>query len=79
MTEENIDLGKCFCGYPPILYRTTVCAKGCEFKAWVCECTHDEDQEIRPFVEHRVTVYGETKRQVCLRWNELFPIKKESN
>lgn len=71
-------LVSCFCGHQAASYPMRICAKGCEFSGWVVECTHDDDQEIKPFVEHRVTVYGETQAQAEQRWNELFTANNSS-
>jgi hypothetical protein len=47
--------------------------KGCTCRVWVVECSHDYDtEEPLPFVEHRLTVYGDDRTQAEKRWNDFL-------
>lgn len=60
------------CGSKPNLYETTLAHKGCFLKAHYVECDHDDEtDELFPFLEHRMTVYGSNVEEAEKRWNEV--------
>lgn len=64
---------KCpYCGGTPLSFQAPVATKGCTMNLHIVECDADEDGDCSktPFIEHRLTVYGETKEQAIERWNE---------
>lgn len=59
------------CGNTPVSYETHVEVKGCLVKVWVIECDHFDEEEPLPWVDHRLTVYGASKKEAEARWDSL--------
>lgn len=60
-----------FCGHKPSAYKVSLLIKGVGTGVWCVECAadEDEDEEIFPYAEHRITVYGIDKCEAEERWN----------
>lgn len=70
--EINLELSPCkICGQKPASYGVRLQHKGCFIEAWCVECDHDDYDEPYPFVEHRLTIYGNTANEAEDRWNEI--------
>ena len=65
-----------FCGNKPVSYGINLSKKGVTLPAWCIECSEDEEQEIFPYADHRISVYGGSKEEAEERWNFVnsFPI-----
>jgi len=68
-----------FCKQPAMSYTVNMTFKGCCQRLWVTECDCMEDIKELPYVEHQLSVYGETKEQSQERWQELTSIFKRNS
>lgn len=67
-----MEINKCIlCGKKHEPFRTNVYAKGTSLKCWIIECDEMNDINSDNWLEHRVSVYAETKEKAIERWNQI--------
>jgi len=63
------------CNGFPVPYRGNVRVRDTTVKLWICECMSDGEENTTSFIEHSISVYGSSQKEVVTRWNEALEVK----